>query len=410
MTSTPLGGLPLHLVEYPARTITNARFAALDVGAFDRVYLPPAMTGLLDAPPGPSRAFVEDDHRGAVTPETVATIDGVSFHLSVKGVGAAIDPFSSRPLDRTLAASLAPDPDVQRRLRQPTVPTPAGEAERMVTGEVWLRGSPYGGQGLGHAEIALKISERADPTSIHGFRIAPVVKVAFLPPDLEARVRTIHWYRTFRGPIVQELRLVPSTVRIYFHSRTTVGRDVRNVFDRFGIRSDAAALDFEVRYVRTAVALLTLFARTLSFDAGRARFVGLDFHDVWLDKDAVIAPTGEVFFVDLEGIEPVAVERDGVREKLEDQVYRSLYEFMFAYEQIDGERRRRFGDAGTRKRRLATIVEHALRDDPFVRLVRRHEGLDLEIRNALSDQSLYTAFRLLDPEDADVQGRSGVPD
>jgi hypothetical protein len=391
-----LAGSPVHLVPYSARTVTNRWFAADDLAALDLCFLPPAMTGLTDLPRGEVRSFVEDDNRSAITPEAVARYDGLDYYLSVKGIGSTVDPFSARPLDRTLVAGLVADAEIRRRLEAPPVATPSGEVDRLITGEVWLRGSPYGGQGLGHAEIALRISERADPTSIRGFRIAPVVKIAYLPLEVEGRVRSIHWYRTFRGPIVQELRLVPSNVRVYFHSRTTLGSDVRHVFDRFGLDSDAQALAFELEFVRSSVAVLTLYARTLAHHPDGRRLVGLDFLDVWLDKDAVLAPNGAVFFVDLEGIEPVAVERGEVVEKLEDQVYRSLYEFMFAYEQIDGERRRRFGDAGSRKGRLATVVARALEHDPYVRPVPADGGLDLEIRNALSDQSLYTTFRLID--------------
>ncbi len=392
-----LTGTPVHLVSYAARTVTNRRFGGADLSALDRCFLPPAMTGLTDEPPGATREFVEDDNRSAVSPESVARYGGVDYHLSVKGIGSTVDPFSSRPLDRPLVVTLTTDPDVRRRLERPPVPTPAGEADRLVTGELWLRGSPYGGQGLAHAETALRVSEQADPTSVRGFRIAPVVKIAFVPAAVADRIRSIHWYRTFRGPIVQELRLVPSNVRIYFHSRTTVGSDVRHLFDLFRLDSDPAALAFELEYLRSAVAMLTLFARTLERDPPSDRYRGLDFLDVWIDKDAVLAPNGSVVFVDLEGIEPVAVDRRGVVEKIEDQVFRSLYEFMFAYEQIDGERRRRFGDLGSRKTRLATLVERALIDDPYVRPVRSGDGLDLEIRNALGDDALITAFRLVDP-------------
>ena len=36
-------------------------------------------------------------------------------------------------------------------------------------------------------------------------------------------------------------------------------------------------------------------------------FSGLDYFDVWIDKDAVIAPNGTVYFVDLEGLPKLAV-------------------------------------------------------------------------------------------------------
>src|SRR5208283_5471575 len=176
------------------------------------------------------------------------------------------------------------------------------------------------------------------------------VKVALLPKAVEARLRSIHWYRKYGDRLVQELRLVPSNVRVYFHSRSTVGNDPGRVFDLYSIDSAAKAHQFETNFVRSGMALLTLFARTLTWDPARGRYSGLDFQDVWLDKDAILAPDGTVFFVDLEGIDLVSVEREGVREKMEDQIFRSLYEFMFAYEQIEGERERRFGSVGSRKR------------------------------------------------------------
>jgi len=87
----------------------------------------------------------------------------------------------------------------------------------------------YGGQGLEHATISMRVSEMADLTSIHGFRIAPVVKIAFLPENLEIKIKEIYWYRKFPGRIVQETRLVPSNVRIHFHSGSTIGGNISSI-------------------------------------------------------------------------------------------------------------------------------------------------------------------------------------
>ncbi len=389
-------GLPLTLAAYPARTTTNSRFQGFDLTALDRIHLPPTLTGFLDESPSSVTTFLEDDNRGAVSPEPVATLDGVEFHLSIKGVGSTTDPFASRPLDRATVSSLTEDDDVRRRLAHPRISPIDGEPERIITGERWLRGSPYGGQGLEHAAIALRVAEQADLTSLRGFLIAPVVKIAHFPAELEERLRTLHWYRRFSGPIVQELRLVPSNVRIYFHARNTIGSDVRYIFDLFGLRTNEESLRFEIAFLRSTVALLTLYARTLRYDPATQRYFGLDFHDVWLDKDAVLAPTGSVYFVDLEGIEEESVDRSRVSEKLEDQVYRSLYELLFAYEQLDQERMRRFGAGGSRKAHLTTLLTEALVEDPFVRPRHSASGLELEIRNALGDAGLYTTFPLVD--------------
>jgi hypothetical protein len=387
-----LSGLPVTLGCFRAETLSNSRFERFPLPELDRIFLPPLVASLMDVPPLGTQQFIEDDNRGAILPQPIATLDGVPFYLSVKGIGSAVDPFSAGRLDRELALQLSDDPALRQRFSEAR----ALETDRMITGELWLRGSPYGGQGLEHAQIALRVAERADVTSIAGFLIAPVVKIAFLPAELQERLRSVYWYRRYRGPIVQELRLVPSNFRIYFQSRSTVGGSARALFDAFGIDSPAAARRFEVHFVRSTVAMLTLFARTLTRGPGGSTFRGLDFHDVWLDKDAVIAPNGSAYFVDLEGIEEISVAANDVAEKFEDQIYRSLYEFMFAYEQLDLERRRRFGDPVGRREQFASIVLEALHEDPFARPMPDGRNLLLEVRNPLAEESLYTRFPLVD--------------
>jgi hypothetical protein len=385
-------GFPLMLHSYPSETRTNRQFATLELSRLDTFFLPDSLKDLTDTPPRESTEFIEDDNRGAILPEPISTLDGQAFYLSVKGIGSTVDPFSWRVLDRIYASELVEDGRLRSRLRS----SPTGGSDRLITGELWLRGSPYGGQGLEHAATALAVSERADLTSINGFRIAPVVKIAFLPPSLQEELRQIHWYRKYRGRMVQELRLVPSNVRVYFHAKNTIGNTIGQVFDLFSIDTGWKAHRFVTNFLRSGVAMLTLFSRTLRFDPGRGRYLGLDFHDVWLDKDAVVAPDGTVFFVDLEGIEEVSVDADGIREKVEDQVYRSLYELMFAYEQIDHERQRRFGGEGSRKRRFEAALEEALSEDPFVRLERQDRRLEMVIRNECEGGPVYVRFTLVD--------------
>jgi len=387
-----LDGLPVRLTSYAAETRTSVRFRQFPLPELDRVFLPALVASLVRASPLATQEFIEDDNRGAILREPVATLDGVPFYLSVKGIGSSVDPFSAGRLDREFVAQLSNDSTLRDRLAR----AGTSETDRMITGELWLRGSPYGGQGLEHAQTALRVAERADLTSIAGFLIAPVVKIAFLPTELEEELRSVYWYRRYRGRFVQELRLVPSNVRIYFHSRTTVGGSARVLFDSFGLESPALARRFLVRFVRSTVAMLTLFARTLARGPAPDAFRGLDFQDVWLDKDAVIAPNGSTYFVDLEGIDEVAVPRAGVPEKIQDQIFRSLYEFMFAYEQLDLERRRRFGDPAGRRERFEAGVLEALADDPFARPLLEARSLVLEVRNPLGEESLYTRFPLLD--------------
>ena len=235
----------------------------------------------------------------------------------------------------------------------------------------------------------------ADLTSIHGFRVAPLVKILFLHETLENEIKKIYWYRRFRGRMVQEARLVPSNVRIYFHSGSTIGGNIGSVFDLFEIDENDKALDFLKNFVKSGIAFLTLFTRSIKSNED-GTFSGLDFYDVWLDKDAVLAPDGTIYFVDLEGLEWITIGREKVREKIDDQIYRSLYEFIYAYEQIERERSARFGDVTDRKVQFEHLLIEALKDDEVIQLAREGESLELVVGNVLGEQSVIGKFPIID--------------
>ena len=194
--------------------------------------------------------------------------------------------------------------------------------------------------------------------------------------------------------MVQETRLVPSNVRIYFHSGSTVGGNISSIFDLFGIDENDKALEFLKNFVKSGIAFLTLFTRSIKSNED-GTFGGLDFYDVWLDKDAVVAPDGTIYFVDLEGLEWITVGKKDIKEKIYDQIYRSLYEFMYAYEQIERERSARFGDMTDRKVQFEYILREALKDDEVVDLAREDESLDLVVGNTLREQSITEKFPII---------------
>ena len=386
-----LKGFPLKLDAYePEDVLTNKHFLEFHMPEFEKVYLPESMKAFSDQPSVGSKEFIADDNRGAVSPLSSLQLDGTDFYLSVKGVGSTVNPFSQRTLGKPEICGLLEDQTLRDKIANTEE-----HSSRYLTGELWLRGSPYGGQGLEHAAIGMRISEMADFTSIHGFRVAPLVKIVLLPQTLASQIKKIYWYRQFEGKIVQEARLVPSNVRIYFHSGSTIGRNARSVFDLFGIDSNNKALAFLNNFVRSGVAFLTLFTRSLRSN-GDGTFSGLDFYDVWLDKDAVLAPDGTVYFVDLEGLEWVTVKESKVHEKIDDQIYRSLYEFMFAYEQIEQERSSRFGKMLDRKGQFELILKEALREDEVVDVSREGPRLELVIGNILGEQALIKKFPMID--------------
>src|SRR5439155_20409207 len=96
-------------------------------------------------------------------------------------------------------------------------------------------------------------------------------------------------------------------VRVYFPSPVTVGMDPARVVEMCRIESFDAAERCLENMARSSVAALTLYARSLRHDGGRGVYAGLGYHDVCLDKDAVVAPDGTMHFADLEGIEEIPV-------------------------------------------------------------------------------------------------------
>ena len=384
-------GMPLNLNSYDAsELLTNKHFQEFKMPEFERIYLPESMGPLTSLNPLGVKEFLVDDNRGAVSTSPALTIDGTDFYLSVKGIGSTTNPFSHQLFGKTEISSMFKDSAIRDRIVSAEERVP-----RYITGELWLRGSPYGGQGLQHATTAMKVSEMADLTSIHGFRIAPLVKIAFMPENLENEIKKLYWYRRFRGRIVQEARLVPSNVRIYFHSGSTIGGNIATIFDLFGIDTDDKALRFLGNFVKSGIAYLTLFVRTIA-DNQDGSYSGFDFYDVWLDKDAGLAPDGTIYFVDLEGLEWITIPNDRVKEKILDQIYRSLYEFMYAYEQIERERSKRFGNTPDRKVQFEYLLKRALVDDEAVTVARKGDSLELVVGNILDDKNIVENFPIID--------------
>jgi hypothetical protein len=386
-----LKGIPLSLNTYESPEIlTNKYFQEFKILDFDKIYLPESMEAFTDQNKLDVKEFLIDDNRGAVSPTPLITMDDTEFYLSVKGIGSTTNPFSHQLFGKTEISNFLKDSKLKDKIVNSEM-----KSSRYITGELWLRGSPYGGQGLQHATTSLKISEMADLTSIHGFRIAPIVKIVFLPENLENQIKKLYWYRQFRGRIVQETRLVPSNVRIYFHSGSTIGGNVRAIFDMFDIDSEDKALGFLKHFVKSGIAYLSLFVRSITRNED-GTYSGLDFYDVWLDKDAVLAPDGTIYFVDLEGLEWITVAKNRVQEKITDQIYRSLYEFLYAYEQIDRERLKRFANMTDRKVQFEILLREALKNDEVIDLKRSGESLELIIGNILQDETIVEKFPIID--------------
>jgi len=398
-----LRGVPITLSAYDgAGTITNNYFKNFQMPEFEKIFLPDSLKPFTNTSPVGKKELLIDDNRSAVSREPYMTIDGVDFYFSVKGIGSTTSPFSRQLFRKEEICSLLKSSTIRQRIMN--VKEKEMKFPRYLTGELWSRGCPYGSQGLEFASIAMKATEMSDEstTSIHGFRIAPLVKIVKLPKSLQEEITQVYWYRRFRQEMVQETRLIPSNVRIYFHSDWTIGDDTGELFDFFRIDNNDKAMGFLKNFVKSGIAILTLFVRSMS-NNDNGTYSGLDFYDVWLDKDAVLAPDGTIFWADLEGLQTITISgRDranlefNVEENMEHQIYRSLYEFMYAYEQIERERTKRFGHITDRKTQFECLLTDALKGDDVVHLHRNTDSLELVIGNILGEESLTKKFTILD--------------
>jgi hypothetical protein len=397
-----LRGVPIKLNTYEgAGTTTNKYYSGFNLPQFEKIYLPDSVKPFTEVAPSGAAELLIDDNRSAVSREPCVTIDGTDFYFSVKGIGSTTSPFSRQLFSKEEICSLVHENSIREKIIRSKEDS---RFPRYLTGELWSRGCPYGSQGLEFATIAMKAAEMSDSStsSIHGFRIAPLVKIVSLPRDLQKAVTQVYWYRRFKQEMVQETRLVPSNVRIYFHSDWTIGDDTGELFDFFHVDNNDKAMDFLRNFAKSGIAILTLFVRSMSAN-DNGTYSGLDFYDVWLDKDAVLSPDGTIFWADLEGLQMITVGgKDraelefNIEENMEHQIYRSLYEFMYAYEQIERERVRRFGHASDRKVQFEYLLIDALKNDEVVELHREPDSLDLVIGNILGEERLTKKFTILD--------------
>lgn len=320
--------------------------AAPPLGA--RAVVPDAEGPLLAIPDG-NRSVILPDHR--------VEHAGRGWFVSIKGAGASAPAYDAFPLD--------------------------GIGPRVIAGESWMGDAPFGGQGTRGAHDALALSAELDARStLEGACVCPVLAVVEIPA---AHVRRdCFWYRRHHGPFVQEHRLVPSDVRLFHGTEGALGRDAEHALRGLGV-DDVAGIDaFADRYLASGVAALTLWARTAR-PGEDGELEGLDYDDVWLDKDSLLAPDGSLFLVDLESIEwtPVTHRVDATA-RIQKQIHRNYYDLLYGLDAMLEVRDRWLDREPDRAVRRESVIQRlllALVEDPFVDAVDDGDGLDLYVRS-----------------------------
>lgn len=309
------------------------------------------------------REAIPDGNRGAVVPDLLVEHAGREWVVGVKGIGARHPMFGQGHL----AAAGTPRP-----------------GDRQFTSEAWFGENPWGSMSEQACREDAAVTDLADGEAIEGFHVCPMLRAEPLPKDIMERARSTWWYRRLDRPGVhyQQLRLLPSDVRLFYASEFTLGTRLPQVLEAFGV-DDLPDLDaFIDRYLSSGLAALTLIARTVEpHDAWGHR--ALDYDDVWLDKDSLLAPDGTLHFADIEGLAWVPLrDADEARHRTVRQFNRNLYELLYGLDCLLDERDRRADHRVTRparRRELALRLDMALEGDPRVATEERGSALHLVI-------------------------------
>jgi hypothetical protein len=374
----------LDLVRLTDGTVTvgNPAFEHLWTDGLAGAYVPPLLWSLAGRPPGAPARGIRDDNRSALLPEHRVLVGEQEYVVAVKGCGARYDAFQPRKFSAGVLREICHDPSVRQALESVEEDVPS-----FLVGERWWGYAPYGGQAADNALISLLASLRTETDQIAGFHICPVVAVVQLPTRVAEIASRFYWMRRYDGAYWQEIRLMPSNVRLYFHSPLTLGVDPARVLALYRLDSMERCAAFLENLLASALAATTLLARTLRYDAERGRYSGLDFFEVYLDKDSVIAENGTLHFADLEGVEAFYGENtDAVKERIFGQYYQNIYEASYAVEAVARATWRALGvTASDADRRRWTLerLERAVAGDPYLRVDRDGDRLTLRVEPAV---------------------------
>lgn len=334
--------------------------------------------------PGNHQKFmvIPDGNRGAIIPDLEVELWNRRFLIGLKGIGARVGMYKDGNEDFSGLII---------------------KHEPLFYSEAWFGENPWGAMSHKGCMEDLGITEQANQDGINGFFICPMVRATPLPEWLMADAHSNYWYRKLESneAYYQQLRLMPSDVRLFYQSEATLGKRTLAVLNAFKIDSLEELDDFIHNYIHSGIAALTLIPRTLRAGLDSGHF-GLDFTDVWLDKDSVIAPDGTIFFADIEGLEWVPIrDEDEAKFKMKRQFERNFYEFMYGIDCLLKERNKMTGQRmsfnGLRQT-LAARLELALEQDKFTELEQTKSALYIILKPTLNQFS-ELKIKILDLED-----------
>ena len=314
--------------------------------------------------------IIPDGNRGAIVPDLHVELWSRQFVVGIKGIGARMKMYKDTNEDGMGVLE---------------------KHEPEFYSEAWFGENPWGAMSYNACLDDQLLTELSGNSGINGFYICPMIRATPLDQILMKEVQSKYWYRRLDTdkPYYQQFRLMPSDVRLFYQSEATLGKSTQAVIDSFNINTLEDLDMFIDNYISSGLAALTLFCRTLKHDQ-RQVYLGLDYSDVWLDKDSVIAPDGNIFFADIEGLEWVPVrDAEESRFKFTRQFDRNFYEFMYGADCLLKERAKMGNNISTTealRKSFAARLELAVENDPFIELEHVNRALYLILKpNIFSD-------------------------
>ena len=369
------------MVESQYEPVMTKGYEQLFPDVQDKVFIPESAAPYVPAGQKKQQiGGIGDDNRSLLIPSLTARLHPLDYTLEIKGIGSRSPMYGFSNIDFMNSTARHKGTTIMEHWSQKAYGSP------MFTGEMWFGFSPYGAQGVAASVDSVKISEHAaeegNPQCLNGFWICPVISYCQLPDWLVDEFSGNYWYRKYTGDWFQQKRLMPSDIRLYFHSDTTIGTSPQKVFGAFGIETEEKLDVFLNNFIASGLATLTLGIRTVrKYNGG---YELMDYDDVWLDKDSVIAPNGLIHFADIDDLEWWRYpDKDSARFKLRKQFERNYFEFMFGLDNILSEIDRMFDRKPTvavRRKELASKMEMAVMGDDFIKSEMSNSGLDLILK------------------------------
>lgn len=323
-----------------------------------KCYLGPATAEIHDIK-GPKVNAIKDENRNAIFPEFSVDHNGKIFYLAIKGCGAYEDMYEGKVLSPAHIRNACRDSTCLHLVDKLTTGT------GFIMAESWMGESPYGCQGFINAFDELNFSKLAKFDSINGAHICPVIGVVKLPSEIEEMARKFFWFSTYKDHFYQEIRLMPSNIRLYFESSRLVANP-SSFFSLFELENEKQIEKFELNFIRSGIALLSLYIRSAKKEDDN--ITGIVYQDVWLDKDCVVAPDGTIHFADLEGLIWKSVAQDKFEETQTQEWKKLVFEFLFALVKIDTYRHQINGRKlswNRQREELALLIQRSINQDRF---------------------------------------------